>query len=71
MRAADIMSQPVISVTPKSTIQELAQILLENRISAVPVVGEDGALLGMISEGDLMERVENETVTPSSWWLDL
>lgn len=71
MQAADIMNKPVISVAPEMTVKELACVLLEKRISAVPVIGADGALLGIVSEGDLVRRVETETEPSSSWWLDL
>lgn len=71
MQAADIMNKPVISVAPEMTVKELASVLLEKRISAVPVIGADGALLGIVSEGDLVRRVETETEPSSSWWLDL
>jgi signal-transduction protein with cAMP-binding, CBS, and nucleotidyltransferase domain len=43
--------------------------LLSNRISAVPVVGRDGAILGIVSEGDLMRRAEAGTFRRRSWWL--
>lgn len=71
MQAADIMNKPVVSVGPDMTVKELARVLLEKRISAVPVIGPDGALLGIVSEGDLVRRVETETEPSSSWWLDL
>ena len=71
MQAADIMNKPVISVGPEMTVKELARVLLEKRVSAVPVIGADGGLLGIVSEGDLVRRVETETEPSSSWWLDL
>lgn len=69
MQAKDIMSSPVITVTPDSDIRETARVLLENRISAVPVVDDSGKLVGIISEGDLMRREETGTHRASSWWL--
>lgn len=70
MKAADIMTTPAISVRPEITVQELAAMLLEKQISAVPVIDEDGTLLGIVSEGDLVRRVETGTDGPGSWWLD-
>jgi predicted transcriptional regulator len=58
MKARDVMVSPVITVKPNSSIREVAKKLLENRISAVPVVDDGGKLVGMISEGDLMHRSE-------------
>jgi CBS domain-containing protein len=71
MKAADVMISKVITVGPKASIQEVADILLANRISAVPVVGERGEVIGMISEGDLLRRIETGTERRSLWWLEL
>jgi CBS domain-containing protein len=69
MRAADVMVTNVITVGPEASVQEVAGILLKNRISGVPVVGADGKLVGIVSEGDLMHRVEAGTGRRRSWWL--
>ena len=45
MKAADVMVSTVISVGPNTRVEEVAQILLANRISAVPVIDEQGKLL--------------------------
>ena len=71
MNAADIMVSNVITVRPDTTVREIAEILLANRISAVPVVDEKGALVGIVSEGDLIHRVETGTERHRSWWLEL
>jgi CBS domain-containing protein len=70
MQAADVMTQNVITVTPESEVTEIASLLLEHGISAVPVVDSDGHVLGIVSEGDLMARVEPEDER-RSWWLKL
>ena len=69
MKAADVMVANVISVTPDVLVQDVAYILLSNRISAVPVIDDDGQLLGIVSEGDLMRRAEAGTGRHRSWWL--
>lgn len=71
MQAKDVMTTSVVTVTPDVTVQDIAKLLLERRISAVPVVDPDGQLLGMVSEGDLMRRSENNTERHPSWWLRL
>jgi CBS domain-containing protein len=71
MKASDVMVSEVITVGPDTTVQEIANILLSNRISAVPVVDAKGALIGIVSEGDLIHRVEAGTERRHSWWLDL
>ena len=55
MRARDIMTRNVIAVAPDTPIRDVIQVLLDNRISGVPVV-EDGRVVGVISEGDLILR---------------
>lgn len=57
--AGDIMSRDVISVGPGDEIEKVIRILLENRISGLPVVDEDGKVIGIISEGDLIAREKN------------
>jgi CBS-domain-containing membrane protein len=68
MRAADVMTTGVITVSPETTVLDVAHLLLDRRISAVPVVGDDGALLGIVSEGDLIHRHENMTERKGRWW---
>jgi CBS domain-containing protein len=67
MKASDVMVSNVITVGPDATVQEVADILLRNRISAVPVVSETGEMLGIVSEGDLLNRTEAETSHRKSW----
>ena len=71
MKAADVMVSNVITVNVNATIGEVAATLLNNHISAAPVVDEKGGLVGIVSEGDLMRRPEIGTTRPHSWWLDL
>jgi CBS domain-containing protein len=69
MKARDVMVAPVITVKPYSSIREVAQIFVDRRISAVPVVDDQGKLVGIVSEGDLMHRSEAGTERRRSWWL--
>lgn len=71
MKARDIMVMNVITVSPEASVREVANLLLSNRISALPVVNERGALLGIISEGDLTRRAEQDTDYRRSWWLQV
>jgi len=71
MQARDVMTTQVVTVSPDASVREVARILLINRISAVPVVDKQGCILGMLSEGDLMRRVEAGTDGSGSWWLSL
>ena len=69
MNAADVMISNVITVGPDAQLQDVAETLLKNRISAMPVVTADGKLVGIVSEGDLMRRAETGTGRKRSWWL--
>ena len=69
MKAADVMVSNVISVGSQASVQEVADVLLRNRISGVPVIGPQGELMGIVSEGDLMRRPEAGTERRYSWWL--
>lgn len=71
MQAADVMTTHVVTVGPDTEVRHIASTLLEHRISAVPVVDGERRLLGIVSEGDLVMRAENETGTRTSWWLEL
>ncbi|MGA7776753.1 MAG: CBS domain-containing protein [Paraburkholderia sp.] len=72
MRASDVMTCNVISVTPDMTVRDAAKVFADNRISGAPVLDDDGRLIGMISEGDLLRRVEIGTDTGKrSSWFDL
>ena len=57
MRAHQIMTRPVISVTPETTIVDAANLMLQRHISGLPVVAA-GKLVGVISEGDFLRRGE-------------
>jgi len=71
MQAKDVMTSPVLTVTPEASVMEVARMLLERQISAAPVVDAAGQLLGIVSEGDLMRRPESGTERHPSWWLTL
>lgn len=58
MRAHQIMTRPVITVTPETTIAEAAATMLRRHISGLPVVDGAGKLVGIVSEGDFIRRSE-------------
>jgi len=71
MKAADVMVANVITVPAEASIGEVAERLLNHHISGAPVVGANGELVGIVSEGDLMRRPETGTARRPSWWLAL
>jgi CBS-domain-containing membrane protein len=71
MKAVDVMTKNVAAVSPDATIVEMAKKMVAYRISALPVIGAGGAVVGIVSEGDLFRRTEIGTARRSSWWLNL
>jgi CBS domain-containing protein len=67
MRAADIMVRNVITVDPESDVAHAVDLLIDNDVSALPVVDDQGRLVGILSEADLMRRVEINTERPHGW----
>lgn len=71
MKAEDVMTTAVVTVRPELPVRAVAQTLLKHGISAVPVVDEQGAPIGIISEGDLMPRNEAQREARRDWWLQI
>ena len=67
MNAREVMTSPVISATANAPVRDIAQLLLKNHISAVPILDYSGAPIGMVSEGDLIGRRNAQR----EWWLAL
>jgi CBS domain-containing protein len=71
MRAVDVMTTNVVTVKPDMSVRDAAALLLERHISGAPVVDADNRIVGIISEGDLLRRVEIGTdQTRRGRWLD-
>jgi CBS domain-containing protein len=71
MQAAEMMTTQVQSAAPETPLRELARLLLDHGISAVPVVESTGAVVGMVSEGDLIGRDDAQREQRRDWWLAL
>ena len=70
MQAKDVMTSPVISVEPDSTVAQAVQIMLQRRISGLPVIDKTGRLAGILTEGDLLRRAETGTQRHRPRWLE-
>jgi CBS domain-containing protein len=70
MRARDVMTRNVISVAANETVVNAARIMLQNRISGLPVVDADGDLVGIVTEGDFLRRGELGTERRRPKWLE-
>jgi len=71
MRVDQVMARDVVSVPPEASVREIASLMLERRISGVPVVDAEGKVLGIVSEGDLIRRPEIETDRAGRSWLSV
>lgn len=71
MLARDIMTRRVITLQTNATLADATKLLLANHISGVPVLDAAGNIVGMLSEGDLLRRVETATERQRPHWLEI
>ena len=71
MRARDVMVRAVVTTTPKTTVKELARLMINRRISGVPVIDRNARLVGIVTEGDLLRRAETGTEHKRTPWREL
>src|ERR1700761_3165043 len=69
MRAHQIMTRDVISVTPSTSIEDAARIMLQTHISGLPVLNQAGKLVGIVSQSDFLRRSEIGTGRKRPAWL--
>jgi len=70
MRAIDVMVRDVVTVHPDTDVAKAVKLLSEHDVSALPVVDDRGHLVGVISEADLIHRVEIGTEKHRPWWVE-
>ena len=70
MKAKDVMTSPVISVEPDASVLEAIRIMLQRRVSGLPVINKEGRVVGMLTEGDLLRRAETGTQRQRPRWLN-
>jgi CBS domain-containing protein len=68
MKAQDIMTRDVTTVRPDTSVRDIAGLMVEKHISGVPVLTEDGKIIGIVSQSDLMHRAEVGTERKHKWW---
>lgn len=71
MQAKDIMTPTVITIGQDETVSAIASLLMEKKISAVPVLDSDQKLCGIVSEGDLIRRISDKAEDHRPWWLKM
>jgi CBS domain-containing protein len=70
MKARDVMTSPVVSVGPDDSVSEAARIMLQRHISGLPVIDQEGRLVGIVTEGDFLRRAETGTQRRRPRWLE-
>ena len=68
LRARDLMTAEVLTVPPSTPVIAIARMLADRHISATPVVGPEGQVLGIVTEADLVRRLAGEEDKPHSWF---
>jgi CBS domain-containing protein len=69
VKVSDVMTRTPVTVSPDSTLAHAANLMIKSRVSGLPVVDVKGAVSGMITQGDLLRRVELGTAGRSPRWL--
>lgn len=70
MKAIDVMVRDVVTVHPETSVADAIALLSKHDVSALPVVDAEGRILGIVSEADLVHRVEIGTEKHRSWWME-
>jgi CBS domain-containing protein len=56
MKIKDVMTKSVITVAPRTSLKDVARLMVARRVSGMPVVDDDGSVLGVVSEGDILVK---------------
>ena len=71
LTAREIMTREVITIGPGASVEDLAKLLATHRISGVPVTDDKGALMGVVTQSDLVQRSRDLDLPPALNILDL
>ena len=69
MQVREFMTGDVITVRADTPVHGVAAMMVEKRISGVPVIDDDGRVIGIVGQGDLLHRTEVGTERRHKWWL--
>jgi len=67
MKVEEIMTRAVLTTGPDAQVRDVARILVENHISGLPVCDEEGQVIGVVSEGDILFKEYDPTLGRTSW----
>lgn len=70
MKVRDVMTKPVVSIDAEAPVSLAIRLMLQKKISGLPVVDSNGNLVGVVTEGDFLRRAETGTQHTQSRWLE-
>jgi CBS domain-containing protein len=70
MKAKDIMTSAIVAVAPEDTVEKAVRLMLQNKISGLPVIDAADGLVGVVTEGDFLRRTETATQRRRPRWLE-
>jgi CBS domain-containing protein len=70
MKAKDVMTSPVMTIEPDVDVLQAVRVMLQRRVSGLPVVDKNGRLVGVVTEGDFLRRAETGTQRRRPRWLE-
>jgi len=70
MKTGEVMTKRIVSVEPNASVLQAVRLMLQNRVSGLPVLSDSGALVGILTEGDLLRRTETGTEKQRPRWLE-
>ena len=70
MQVKDVMSRQIVSIGPEAPVLDAVQLMLQHRISGLPVIDASGNLQGVVTEGDFLRRAETGTQRKRARWIE-
>jgi CBS domain-containing protein len=70
MQAKEVMTTGVVTIEPSATVMQAVRLMLQKRISGLPVINASGDLIGIVTEGDFLRRTETKTERRRPRWLE-
>ena len=70
MKARDLMTSPALTIAPDATVEDAVRLMIDRKLSGLPVVDAQGRLVGMVTEGDLLRRGELGTERKRARWIE-
>ena len=70
MRATDVMTRNVITISPDANVSDAVRLLAEHDVSALPVVDAEDRVIGIVSEADLIHRLQDDAEKKNIWWME-